>query len=139
MKVIEMRKIVMISLAALFILNPAVLLFGEEPAAKPSAASDKPEERAEAKGDPLTKFGRGLCNFVTFYMEIPEQSKRVKTEHGECAAMTYGLGKGLFMAGARALVAVYEITTFFVPYPAGYKPILTDPVSFFPEPPKKKA
>jgi putative exosortase-associated protein (TIGR04073 family) len=86
-----------------------------------------------AADNPITKFSRGLCNLVTFQFEIIEQSKRVKTEHGSAAAMTYGLAKGIAMAGVRALVGAYEVVTFSIPYPASYRPILTDPISFFPE------
>lgn len=139
MRMIEMKKIAVILLAGLFVLN-SMPLFGQEPEAKPgaeTAPAAAPQERPESKGDPLTKFGRGMCNFVTFYMEIPFQSKRVKDKSGSLVGMTYGLGRGVTMALIRAFVSVYEIVTFPLPYPAGYKPILTDPVSFFPEPPKR--
>ncbi len=86
---------------------------------------------------PVEKLSRGLCNIATFYFEIFEQSKKVKAEEGSLAGMTYGLGRGLLMACVRALIGVYEVVTFPVPLPEeGYAPILTDPVSFFPEPQK---
>lgn len=88
-------------------------------------------------GNPITKFGRGLCNIVTFHFEIMEQSSRIKASHGSLAGMTYGLGKGIGMALVRALVGIYEVVTFPIPYPEGYEPILKDPVSFFPEPKKQ--
>ena len=86
--------------------------------------------------NPMSKFGRGLCNIVTFHFEIFEQSKRVKDAEGSLSGMTYGIVKGVAMAVVRAVVGVYEVATFPIPYPSGYKPILTDPVSFFPEPKK---
>jgi len=132
-----MKKIAAVWFIIMFLTNTILPALGEEPATEPP--QQEAAVRAEAKGDPLTKFGRGLCNLVTFYIEIPVQSKKVKDKSGDLAGMTYGLGKGLAMAGMRAFVAVYEITTFLIPYPAGYKPILTDPVSFFPESPKKQA
>lgn len=89
--------------------------------------------------NPITKFSRGLCNIVTFQFEIVEQSKRIKDKYGSVAGMTYGLGKGIAMAGVRALVGAYEIATCPIPFPEDYKPILTDPVSFFPEPQKTEA
>lgn len=88
--------------------------------------------------NPIDKFSRGLCNMVTFHFEIFEQSRRVKTAQGSIAGMTYGLGKGFCMAIVRALVGLYEVVTFPLPYPENYEPILKDPVSFFPEPKKTK-
>ena len=86
--------------------------------------------------NPMTKFGRGMCNIVTFHFEILEQSKRVKAEQGSLYGMTYGLVKGFAMSIVRAAVGVYEVATFPIPYPPDYQPILRDPVSFFPEPKK---
>lgn len=132
-----MRKIPAVALSVLVVCNLIMPVFGEEPAAADQPAVTEETSEPEAMGNPLTKFGRGLCNMVTFQFEIFHQSRRVKAEYGSPAGMTYGILKGLFMAGVRAGVGVYETATFFIPYPAGYKPILTDPVSFFPRPPKK--
>jgi len=87
--------------------------------------------------DALQKFSRGLCNVLTCYCEILEQSIKVKNAHGSLAGMTYGLGKGIVMTGVRALAGVYEIATFPFPLPAGYKPLLTDPENFL-DPKKEK-
>ena len=76
------------------------------------------------------KLGRGICNAVTFPLEIVEQIKRVNNTDGPMASATYGVLKGVGMAGIRALVGVYEIATFPIPLPKGYKPILTDPEFF---------
>lgn len=135
----DMKKILIIGLAMSLFLNMLTPLFAQDAVQATPDAVSAPAPRAEANGDPLTKFGRGLCNLLTFYMEVPEQSKRVKDAYGSCAGMTYGVGRGILMAVVRAVVGVYEVTTFFIPYPVEYKPILTDPVSFFPEPPKPPA
>lgn len=111
-----MKRVLIIGLIAFSVLSIATLSYSGE--------------------NPVTKFGRGLCNIVTFHFEIFEQSRRVKDAHGSVAGMTYGLGKGIVMAGVRAIVGVYEIVTFPIPYPEDYQPILTDPVSFFPSPKK---
>lgn len=133
-----MKKFLAIALAGSFILNIQAPMFGEEPAGASPAVEEVPTE-PEAMGDPVTKFGRGLCNMTTFHFELFEQSRRVKTRHGSLAGMTYGILKGVVMAGVRLVVGAYECATFFIPCPAGYEPILTDPVSFYPRPSKRRA
>ena len=81
-------------------------------------------------GDPLTKLGRGLCNMVTFPLEMAEQPSRVKESDGPFAGATVGVLKGLQMTIERAVVGVYEVVTFMVPCPKDYQPILKDPEYF---------
>jgi len=80
--------------------------------------------------DALKKLGRGVCNCITFPFEIFEQIKRVNLSDGPAAACTWGILKGVGMAGVRAVVGVYEVATFPVPLPKEYKPILKDPEFF---------
>ena len=80
---------------------------------------------------PLKKFGRGVANIIFSPIEIFEQQSRVSTDDGPMAGITYGLFKGVLMMGVRALVGVYEIATFPIPYPAKYRAILNDPEFFF--------
>lgn len=110
-----MKKALITALAIVIFLNVATALFAE---------------------DQLSKFSRGLCNVTTCFIELWYQTKKTKDAEGSMKGMTYGLAKGLFMVPVRALVGVYEVATFLIPYPENYEPILTDPVSFFPE--KKK-
>jgi putative exosortase-associated protein (TIGR04073 family) len=81
--------------------------------------------------DAWKKLGRGACNMVTFPFELFNQVSKVNTTDGPMAAWTWGLVKGVGMTGFRALVGVYEVVTFPMPIPEGYKPILTDPEFFF--------
>lgn len=78
----------------------------------------------------IKKLGRGLCNAVTFPLEVPEQMKRVSDAEGPMAGLTYGILKGAFMMCVRAVVGVYETATFPLPIPQDYKPILNDPEFF---------
>jgi len=78
----------------------------------------------------LKKLGRGVCNIGTCPMEILEQTKRVNEEDGTLAALTYGAIKGVAMMGVRAVVGVYEVATFPLPFPKKYEPILKDPEFF---------
>lgn len=80
---------------------------------------------------PTTKLGRGICNMVTFPLEIPEQISRVNNSDGPFAAGTVGVIKGLGWAVGRACVGVYEVITFMFPMPKNYKPLMDDPEYFF--------
>ena len=79
---------------------------------------------------PTTKLGRGLCNMITFPLEIPEQISRVNNSDGPFAASTVGVLKGLGWAIGRACVGVFEAATFMFPVPKNYEPVLKDPEYF---------
>ena len=72
----------------------------------------------------LRKFGRGVANVLFGIVEVPNQITKVTSEQGGGAGATYGVGKGLCRWVAREFVGVYEIVTFPVPYPHGYKPVM---------------
>jgi putative exosortase-associated protein (TIGR04073 family) len=80
--------------------------------------------------DPLKKLGRGISNACLCVFELWEQPSDVGETDGPAAAWTYGILKGVGMMGVRAVVGIYEILTFPIPFPAEYKPILTDPEFF---------
>ncbi len=79
---------------------------------------------------PVTKLGRGICNMLTFPLEVPEQISRVNSSDGPFAASTVGVLKGLGWAVGRAFVGVYETITFAFPMPKNYEPVMTDPEYF---------
>ena|SRR3989338_7252754 len=83
--------------------------------------------------DAVKKLGRGMSNVITSPWEILEQMKRVNNSDGPIAAATVGVLKGIVMTGIRAAVGVYEVATFPIPFPRGYRPILRDPEFFFEE------
>ncbi len=80
---------------------------------------------------PVEKLGRGFSNTLTFPCEIPYQISQSNKQNGLTAALSYGVLNGIFMAGVRALVGVYEIVTFPIPAPGGFDPILENPEFFF--------
>lgn len=80
--------------------------------------------------DALKKLGRGVCNMVTFPLEVPEQIQRTNNSDGPLAGATVGLLKGVGWAIGRAFVGVYETATFLIPYPRNFKPVLNDPEYF---------
>ncbi|MFA5085851.1 MAG: exosortase system-associated protein, TIGR04073 family [Candidatus Omnitrophota bacterium] len=79
---------------------------------------------------PITKLGRGICNMVTFPLEVPEQISRVNNSDGPFAASTVGVLKGFGSAVSRACVGIFEAVTFLFPVPKNYEPILKDPEYF---------
>ena len=81
----------------------------------------------------LKKLGRGVSNCLTFPAEILLQISRVNTSDGPIAALTWGVLKGFAWSSVRAIVGVYEVATFPIPYPKNYRPIMTDPEFFFEE------
>ena len=72
----------------------------------------------------LRKLGRGAANLLFGVVEVPNQYTKANAEHGGSAGFTYGIPKGIARWFGRELVGVYEIVTFPLPLPHGYKPIM---------------
>lgn len=72
----------------------------------------------------LRKLGRGFANVLFGIVEVPNQVTKVTSEHGGGAGVTYGVGKGFVRWIGRELAGVYDIVTFPVPLPHGYKPVM---------------
>ena len=73
------------------------------------------------------KFRRGFCNLVTFHLEFMNQVERAGAKGGNGRAKTFGVFNGITMPAARILTGAYEVVTFPIPFPSGYKPIMNDP------------
>ncbi len=84
------------------------------------ADNDQPPRGQNA----LRKLGRGFSNVLFGIVEVPNQVTKVSSDQGGGAGCTYGVGKGLCRWVAREFVGVYEIVTFPIPYPHGYKPVM---------------
>lgn len=86
-------------------------------------------------GDPIRKFGRGICGVGFGALEIPIAMSDTQKEEGGIASVTYGAMKGFARFIAREFVGVTEIVTFAMPLPNcpddprdagwGYGPIMT--------------
>jgi putative exosortase-associated protein (TIGR04073 family) len=72
----------------------------------------------------LRKLGRGIANVLFGIVEVPNQITKVAAENGGGAGVTYGVGKGFLRWFGREITGVYDIVTFPVPVPKGYKPIM---------------
>ncbi|MBN1687517.1 MAG: exosortase system-associated protein, TIGR04073 family [Candidatus Omnitrophica bacterium] len=85
------------------------------------------------KYDLWNKLGRGVGNIVACPMELLNQpSQMYKDGERLLPAIVGGLGKGVVYTATRAVVGVYEVATFPLPLPEGYKPIM-EPEFAFPE------
>ncbi|MGB2600124.1 MAG: exosortase system-associated protein, TIGR04073 family [Candidatus Omnitrophota bacterium] len=79
---------------------------------------------------PIEKLGRGVANVLTCPFELTKGIGDIKDEYGMFAGLTWGILQGTYNIVKRAVVGVYEIATFPIPFPSDYKPILTDPEFF---------
>lgn len=84
------------------------------------ADNDQPPSGQNA----LRKLGRGAANVLFGVVEVPNQYTKANAEHGGSAGFTYGIPKGIARWFGRELVGIYEIVTFPIPAPRGYKPIM---------------
>jgi putative exosortase-associated protein (TIGR04073 family) len=72
----------------------------------------------------LRKLGRGFANVLFGIVEVPNQITKTTAAQGGGAGVTYGVGKGLVRWIGREFAGVYDIVTFPVPFPRGYKPVM---------------
>ncbi|MFA6635791.1 MAG: exosortase system-associated protein, TIGR04073 family [Candidatus Omnitrophota bacterium] len=73
------------------------------------------------------KLGRGLANALTGMLALPYTMKEETDNNGIIAGITTGMVKGIGNVIVREIVGVYEILTFPIPVPEGYRPVLDDP------------
>ncbi len=81
------------------------------------------EAELQGEGTTQRKLQRGFLNVALCPFEISnELSKEVRNDTFP-PSWVAGLGRGAIYAVGRALVGVYEMVTFPIPYRAKYKPI----------------
>lgn len=97
----------------------ALVLVGMIMAATAWAEEDPPRHHHA-----LRKLGRGTANVLFGIVEVPNQYTKAVAKHGGAAGFTYGLPKGIVRWIGRELVGVYEIITFPLPLPRGYRPLM---------------
>jgi putative exosortase-associated protein (TIGR04073 family) len=82
------------------------------------------EAEIQAEGTPQRKLQRGFLNVALSPIEISnELAKEVRNDTFP-PSWVAGLGRGAVYTVGRALVGVYEVVTFPLPYPANNKPDL---------------
>lgn len=72
----------------------------------------------------LRKLGRGVANVLFGIVEVPNQVTKTTAAHGGGAGVTYGVGKGVVRWIGREFAGAYDIVTFPIPFPRGYKPVM---------------
>ncbi len=70
------------------------------------------------------KLARGFANVLTSPLEVPRNVQNVTQDQGVLVGWTAGLAQGIGMTALRIIVGAYEIITFPIPIPEGYKPVL---------------
>jgi putative exosortase-associated protein (TIGR04073 family) len=76
---------------------------------------------------PMIKLKRGFANIFTFLGEIPYRMNYEFKNLGPAEGLGYGFVEGCSMAIFRLGVGCFEVFSFFMPLPEGYKPIIDDP------------
>ncbi|MFA5159460.1 MAG: exosortase system-associated protein, TIGR04073 family [Candidatus Omnitrophota bacterium] len=82
------------------------------------------EAEIQGEGTPQRKLQRGFLNVALCPIEISNELSKEVRNNTVPPSWVAGLGRGSIYAVGRALVGVYEMVTFLIPYPAHYKPVL---------------
>jgi len=82
---------------------------------------------AYAKDDPFMKLARGIVNLATSPGEYILQTVTLMKDHDPLTAYCGGFLKGTYRTLERIGVGVYDIVTFPVPVPKGYRPVIEPP------------
>lgn len=71
------------------------------------------------------KLGRGAANVVTAPLELIRNPYLVSERDGGLAGITVGLVHGVKDLVVRAVAGVYEVATFMLPVPKGFRPLVS--------------
>jgi putative exosortase-associated protein (TIGR04073 family) len=70
------------------------------------------------------KLLRGFANVLTSPLEVPRCVQNTTEEQGVFVGWTAGMAMGIGMTALRILVGAYDIVTFPIPFPEGYRPVI---------------
>ena len=76
------------------------------------------------------KLGRGAANAFLGFTEIPLTIHKQYTPTNTGESFMTGVAQGIFRGVVRTGVGLYEVVTFFLPYPEDYAPVLP-PLEYF--------
>ena len=104
----------------------------------PSEGSDQVEEVMGRYNlhPAFQKGGRGISNALGGWMEVPLNIHQRYSKSDTAGSMFTGLAYGLFKGAVRTGVGIYEVVTFFLPYPEDFRPILP-PLKYYQKEPKR--
>jgi putative exosortase-associated protein (TIGR04073 family) len=83
------------------------------------------EGGSSSQNGPLRKLGRGVANLGTCPAELIRTPELVARRDGYIAAMSVGLLQGAWRAILRGTAGVFEIATFYLEIPEGFRPLVT--------------
>ncbi len=83
------------------------------------------------------KLGRGLGNTFAGWLELPYNLETRYVATDPATSMGTGLVVGLMKSVARTAVGVYEVATFWLPWPEDYAPVLP-PLQYFQKDPNEE-
>jgi len=70
--------------------------------------------------DPIHKFGRGVTNVLTCWVELPRNFHQGMQESNPVFGVGWGVVKGSGLTFTRLAVGAYEAVSFLIPYPNAY-------------------
>jgi len=83
------------------------------------------------------KLGRGASNALLGWLELPLAVDQRYSKSDVVGSTLTGVALGAFKGAVRMGVGVYEVVTFFLPYPEHFAPILPT-LPYFQKTPKRK-
>lgn len=72
----------------------------------------------------FAKLGRGAANTLGGWLELPLNIQQRYAARDTAGSILTGAAYGVFKGAVRTGVGVYEVVTFFLPYPEDFAPIL---------------
>lgn len=112
---------IMLVLAACLLLTPCLASAQDTTQTVDSASAQ------EIVGGMANKFGRGVTNIGTGWLELPKQIYYTSKEEGLTKGILMGPLKGLGMTVARTLAGVGDVAMFYVAYPGFFSPLIDPP------------
>ncbi|MCI0563593.1 MAG: exosortase system-associated protein, TIGR04073 family [Nitrososphaera sp.] len=92
-------------------------------------AQDGSEEASQVSGM-LRKLGRGIANVATCPFELLRTPEQIGLREGYLAALTVGLLEGAWRTILRGTAGLFEVATFYVEVPEGFKPLIKPEFAF---------
>ena len=127
-----MRRIAVLMGLLLGATSPALAAQQSQEAMESAKAPDRVEQvMAQYQLHPaFAKLGRGVGNLFGGWLEVPVQIEEHYLPKDPLPTFVTGVAVGAFKGAVRTGVGLYEMLTFFIPYPEQYEPVLP-PLGYF--------
>ncbi|MDA9101358.1 hypothetical protein N9K06_01635, partial [Omnitrophica bacterium] len=117
----------------------------EKPVEPVPVAEKKAEQEAVQivevpRGSSQDKLKRGYLNIILSPIELAHEWSKVKKQNTLVPSWVKATGSGAAKMSVRALAGVYEMATFWLPYPANFQPVVEPEFAsdYFPKTKSKK-